>query len=151
MMPLQKQQDIWQETQQQQQQHQHQQHRYQLTFKDICPKWAERLEQQKQQQQLPFPLSITWLRWYSQIRESSKCIVGEAHGYSSIYLINCRECRRFCIKFMYLFLLHWYSRLEKNKNLFVKHWNQKHYRMLASYGDNNNNNNNKGLLSLLLL
>ena len=139
MMPLQKQQDIWQETQQQQHQH-----RYQLTFKDICPKWAERLEQQKQQ--LPFPLSVMWLIWwYSQIRESSKCIVGEAHGYSSIYLINCRECRRFCIKFMYLFLLHWYSRLEKNKNLFVKHWNQKHYRMLASYGDNNNN---KGLLLL---
>ena len=138
MMPLQKQQDIWQETRQQQPQ----QHRYQLTFKDICPKWAERLEQQKQQQ-LPFPLSITWLRWYSQIRESSKCIVGEAHGYSSIYLINCRECKRFCIKFMYLFLLHWYSRLEKNKNLFVKHWNQKHYRILASYGDNN-----KGLLLL---
>ena len=135
MMPLQKQQDIWQDTQQQQQ------HRYQLNFKDICPKWAERLEQQKQQ--LPFPLSVMWLRWYSQIRESSKCIVGEAHGYSSIYLINCRECRRFCIKFMYLFLLHWYSRLEKNKNLFVKHWNQKHYRMLASYGDNN-----KGLLLL---
>jgi hypothetical protein len=44
MMPLQAQQDTWQ----------------QLTFKEISPKWAERLEQQKQQ--LPFPLSITWLR-----------------------------------------------------------------------------------------
>ncbi len=130
MMPLQGQQDTWQYTQQQ----------CELTFKEISPKWAERLEQQKQQ--LPFPLSITWLRWYSKIRQSSKCIVGEAHGYSSIYLLNCRECRRFCMKFMYLFLLHWYSRLEKNKNLFVKHWNQKHYRIPA-YGDN------KALLLLL--
>jgi hypothetical protein len=130
MMPLQGQQDTWQYTQQQ----------CELTFKEISPKWAERLEQQNQQ--LPFPLSITWLRWYSKIRQSSKCIVGEAHGYSSIYLLNCRECRRFCMKFMYLFLLHWYSRLEKNKNLFVKHWNQKHYRIHA-YGDN------KALLLLL--
>ena len=114
MMPLQGQQDTWQYTQQQ----------CELTFKEISPKWDERLEQQNQQ--LPFPLSITWLRWYSKIRQSSKCIVGEAHGFTSLYLLSCKECKSFCVKFMDLFMLHSYSRLDKNKNLFVKHWNEKH-------------------------
>ena len=94
-----------------------------LAFKEISPKWAERLGQQKQ---LPFPFSITWLRWYSEIRCSSKCIVGEAHGFTSLYLLSCKECNSFCAKFMYLFMIHSYSRLDKNKNLFVKHWNEKH-------------------------
>jgi hypothetical protein len=94
-----------------------------LTFKEISPKWAERLGQQKQ---LPFPFSITWLRWYSEIRCCSKCIVGEAHGFTSLYLFSCKECNSFCVKFMNLFILHSYSRLDKNKNLFVKHWNEKH-------------------------
>ena len=31
-----------------------------LTLSDISPKWAKRLGEQ---QQLPVPLSITWLRW----------------------------------------------------------------------------------------
>jgi hypothetical protein len=94
-----------------------------LAFKEISPNWAERLGQQKQ---LPFPFSITWLRWYSEIRCSSKCIVGEAHGFTSFYLLSCKECKSFCVKFMNLFMLHSYSRLDKNKNLFVKHWNEKH-------------------------
>ena len=94
-----------------------------LAFKEISPNWAERLGQQKQ---LPFPFSITWLRWYSEIRCSSKCIVGEAHGFTSLYLFSCKECNSFCVKFMDLFMLHSYSGLDKNKNLFVKHWNEKH-------------------------
>jgi hypothetical protein len=31
-----------------------------LTLSDISPKWAKRLGDQ---QKLPLPLSITWLRW----------------------------------------------------------------------------------------
>jgi hypothetical protein len=33
-----------------------------LTLSDISPKWAGRLEQQ-----LPAPMSITWLRWWFEI------------------------------------------------------------------------------------
>ena len=52
-----------------------------LNLYDIAPRWAKRLEQNK----LPFPLSLTWLKWYFELDSPSKCIVGEAHGYSALY------------------------------------------------------------------
>lgn len=91
-----------------------------LTLNDISPRWAERLHQ------LPFPLSFQWLRWYLEIKCASKCVVGEAYGFSSSYIHNCEECDSFGWKFMFSFMLHSYSRLEENKQLFVNHWNEKH-------------------------
>jgi hypothetical protein len=91
-----------------------------LTLNDISPKWAERLHR------LPFPLSFQWLRWYSEIKYASKCVVGEAYGFSSSYIYNCKECDRFGWKFMLSFMIYSYSKLEENKQLFVKHWNEKH-------------------------
>ena len=45
-----------------------------LTLSDISPKWAKRLGEQ---QQLPVPMSITWLRWWFEIIYPPKCVVGE--------------------------------------------------------------------------
>jgi hypothetical protein len=91
-----------------------------LTLHDISPKWADRLYR------LPFPLSIQWLRWYFEIKCASKCVVGEAYDFSSSYIYNCKECDRFGWKFMLAFITNSYSKLEENKQLFVKHWDKKH-------------------------
>ncbi len=95
--------------------------RHELGFDTISPKWAERLSQP-----LPILISLRWLGYYSEIRSASRCVVGEAHGFSSSYLKTCPECNRFSIKFMYSFLVHSESRLEKNKVMFVRHWNEEH-------------------------
>jgi hypothetical protein len=98
-----------------------------LTLYDISRSWAERLGANKApQQQLPFPLSSTWIRWYSEIKNPSTCIVGEAYFYSKSYLKTCKECTKLSVKFMNSFLIHSQSRLDKNKKDFVNHWNEKH-------------------------
>ena len=89
---------------------------------EIAPKWAKRLEKQR----LPFPLSFTWLHWYYEIREPSKCIAGEAHGFSPFYTKTCKECDRFSVKFLYSFATHSYSNVQKKKDLFVEYWNEFH-------------------------
>ena len=94
-----------------------------LTLQDLSPRWQSRL---KERRSLPFPLSIEWFKWYAEIRNSSKCIVGEAYGYSSSYLNTCKQCNKICVKFMNYFMIHSRSGLEKNATLFVRHWNEEH-------------------------
>lgn len=98
-----------------------------LALSDISPKWAERLEGH---QQLPVPMSITWLRWYFELKRASRCVVGEAHRYSSSYIFDCRECDEIGWRFMLYFTLHSCSKLEENKQRFVAHWNMEHTKTL---------------------
>ncbi|MFY9795034.1 MAG: hypothetical protein WAK17_08710 [Candidatus Nitrosopolaris sp.] len=94
-----------------------------LKLYDISPKWAARLERG---QQLPTVLSLTWLRWYFELKRASRCVVGEAHSYSSSYMYYCRECDEIGWRFMLYFTLRSYAKLEENKHIFVKHWNSEH-------------------------
>jgi hypothetical protein len=94
-----------------------------LTLSDISPKWAKRLEEQ---QQLPVPLSITWLRWWFEIIYPPKCVVGEAYGFTRSYTYSCRECGNIGDKFSLYFTLHLSSKLEESKQRFVDHWNREH-------------------------
>ena len=94
-----------------------------LTLSDISPNWAKRLGEQ---QQLPVPLSVTWLRWWFEIIYPPKCVVGEAHGFTRSYIYNCRECGEIGEKFSLYFTLYLSSKLEENKQRFVDHWNKKH-------------------------
>ena len=71
-----------------------------LTFSDISPKWAKRLGEQ---QQLPVPLSLTWLRWYFELKRASRCVVGEANGYSSSFVYDCKERDEIGWRFMLYF------------------------------------------------
>jgi hypothetical protein len=103
-----------------------------LTLSDISPKWAKRLGEQ---QQLPVPLSITWLRWWFEIIYPPKCVVGEAHGFTRSYTYNCGECGKIGNKFSLYFTLHLSSKLEENKQGFVDHWNKEHTKFLTSWGD----------------
>lgn len=94
-----------------------------LTLSDISPKWAKRLGDQ---QKLPIPLSITWLRRWFEITSASECVVGEAHSLTSSYTTRCRECGKIGDKFSLYFTLNLCSKLEENKQRFVKHWNKEH-------------------------
>jgi hypothetical protein len=93
-----------------------------LTLEDISPKWASRLKSEN----IPIFMSPTWLRWRYELQKTSKCVVGEAYGYSSQYTENCDKCERIGCKFLYYFTFNWRKRLELNKQEFVKHWNEEH-------------------------
>jgi hypothetical protein len=97
-----------------------------LNLSDISPKWAKRLGDQRQQQHLPRPMSITWLRWWLEIIYPPKCVVGEAHGYTTKYISRCKECGEIGDKFSLYFTLNLSSKLEENKQRFIDHWNEKH-------------------------
>ena len=94
-----------------------------LTLSDISPKWAKRLGDQ---QQLPVPLSLTWLRWYFELKRASRCVVGEAHGSKSSYSYSCGECGKIGNKFTLYYTLHLSSKLEENRQRLVNHWNKEH-------------------------
>jgi hypothetical protein len=95
-----------------------------LTLEDISPKWAMRLKTKN----IPTFMSLTWLQWRFELQRSSKCVVGEAYGYSSEYTENCDECDRIGCKFLYYFMFNRRRKLEQNKQEFVKHWNEVHSR-----------------------
>jgi hypothetical protein len=94
-----------------------------LTLDAISPTWAKRLEESKL---LPL-LSLERLQLYLELKDTSKCIVGEAYGFSSSYVYNCKRCSKIGWKFMFYFMIHSYSKLERTKNEFVKHWGEKHH------------------------
>jgi hypothetical protein len=102
-----------------------------FTLNDIAPRWAKRLEQKK----LPFPLSLTWLKWYFELDSPSKCIVGEAYGYSASYEKRCKECDMLGWQFGHSFLIHSRSGLQRDVKIFVEHWNEKHKIYIHTQGD----------------
>ena len=94
-----------------------------LTLDIISPIWAKRLEGSKL---LPL-LSFRRLRLYLELKDTSKCVVGEANGFSSSYVSDCKRCSKIGWKFMFYFMIHSYSKLERIKKEFVKHWGEKHH------------------------
>ena len=94
----------------------------QLTLEDISPKWASRLNSEN----IPTFMSLTWLQWRFELQRSSKCVVGEAYGYSSEYTENCDKCDRIGCRFLYYFMFNRRRKLEQNKQDFLKHWNEVH-------------------------
>jgi hypothetical protein len=94
----------------------------QLTLEDISPVWASRLKKEN----LPTFMSSTWFKWCSELRKNSKCVVGEAYGFSSRYVYGCDDCNKIGCKFLYYFTLNWRRKLESNKQDFGRHWNKEH-------------------------
>jgi hypothetical protein len=54
---------------------------------------------------MPTFLSLTCLRWRYELQKSSKCVVGDAYGYSSQYTDDCYECDRIGCRFLNYFML----------------------------------------------
>jgi hypothetical protein len=94
-----------------------------ITLSDIAPKWARRFEQEKN---LPLPLSFKWIKWYFELDIPSKCVVGEAHGFSSSYEASCSVCNRLGWQFGHSFLVRSRTGLENDIQSLVAHWNEKH-------------------------
>jgi hypothetical protein len=94
-----------------------------LTLDVISPIWAKRLEESKL---LPI-LSLERLRLYLELKDTSKCVVGEAYGFSSSYVSSCKRCSIIGWKFMFYFMICSYSKLEGTKKEFVRHWGEKHH------------------------
>jgi hypothetical protein len=94
-----------------------------LTLETISPIWAKRLEESKL---LPL-LSLRRLRLYVELKHTSKCVVGEAYGFSSSYVYDCKRCSKIAWKFMFYFMICSYSKLEGTKKEFLKHWGEKHH------------------------
>jgi hypothetical protein len=94
---------------------------YKLGIGDISPIWSSRLKGK-----WPTLFSKTWFKWYFELKRTSKCVVGEAHGYSSSYIYSCKECDDIGWKFMFYYTINSRKKLELNKNRFVKHWNEAH-------------------------
>ena len=94
-----------------------------LLFSEISPIWSERLNQARDNIS---PFSLTRIRWYYELKNSSTCVVGEAYGFSSTYVSKCKKCNRLGWKFMFYFLIQSNSRIERTKIEFVNHWNKEH-------------------------
>ena len=94
-----------------------------LTLDVISLTWAKKLEESKL---LPL-LSLRRLQLYLELKDTSKCVVGEAYGFSSSYVRNCKSCSKISWKFMFYFMIHSYSKLEETKKEFVNHWSEKHH------------------------
>jgi hypothetical protein len=93
-----------------------------LTLYAVSPLWAKRLEESK----LFSLLSLRRLQLYLELRDTSKCVVGEAHGFSSSYVYSCKPCSKISWKFMFYFMIHSYSKLEATEKEFARHWSEKH-------------------------
>jgi hypothetical protein len=94
-----------------------------LTLDTTSPTWAKKLEESKL---LPI-LSLERLQLYLELKHTSKCVVGEAYGFSSSYVSSCKRCSTIAWKFMFYFMICSYSKLEGTKKEFVKHWGEKHH------------------------
>jgi hypothetical protein len=97
-----------------------------LTLRDITPQWFERLNKILNEND-----EETVHRLYSEINDYKRCIVGEAYGYDSSYIIqgtnrNCHECATLSGKFSYVLRRCNNRKLKEIIDKFTKHWNEKH-------------------------
>ena len=104
----------------------HYPHQQPLSLGDISPTWAIRLKEKRSHL---FLISLTRLKWLFEIIHPKKCVVAEAHGFSSSYTINCAECARMGNKFSLYFTMCLHKKLGENQQRFVKHWNEKHLKI----------------------
>jgi hypothetical protein len=101
----------------------HDELQHELLFSEISPMWSERLNLARDNIS---PISVTRLRWYLELKNSSTCVVGEANGFSAAYVSKCYKCNKLGWRFMFYFLIQSDSRIEKTKIKFVDHWNREH-------------------------
>jgi hypothetical protein len=97
-----------------------------LTLREIIPQWFERLNKILNEND-----ENTVNELYSEINDYARCIIGEAYGYDSSYVIsgtkkNCQECVAMSGRFSYVLRRYNKPQLEEIIDKFTKHWNKKH-------------------------
>jgi hypothetical protein len=96
-----------------------------LTIDEIVPKWAAKIST-IWEEGFPIPLSLQWWRCYFSLDSPAKCIIGEAHGYSSHYENECSICDSIGWDFGHSFLMRSNNDFMANVEKFVDHWNEIH-------------------------
>ncbi len=94
----------------------------------ISPTWSRRLCM------LPVQLP-TKIKWYLDLHDKGRCVVGEAYGMSSKYVDDCHECNKFSLDFESHFIQNKFAHLERTKELFIQHWNERHSDITTSLGN----------------
>lgn len=103
-----------------------------LTLRDITPQWFEQLNKILKEDDNEYII----YRLYSEINDYKRCIVGEAYGYDSSYVIqgtkrNCQKCTALSGNFSYVLRRYNNHKLEEIIDRFTKHWNEKHRDVIA--------------------
>jgi hypothetical protein len=95
----------------------------QVTFPELCPKWAAVVARRKQPDFILTKQELIDLQ-----RSMSRCIVGEAYGWTDAYgryffsTSHCKECLKLASRLQ--FPHRWDTYIPE----FVQHWNEKHMR-----------------------
>lgn len=100
-----------------------------VTLRDIAPQWFERLNKILNENDGNYEDIV--YRFYSEINDYKKCVVGEAYGYDQSYVMQgtkktCQECTTISGHFSYVLRQHNNCKLGEIIDKFIKHWNEKH-------------------------
>jgi hypothetical protein len=98
-----------------------------LTFEEIAPDWSKRLNKLTAANGISYEKDPI----YSDINDYEKCIVGEAYGYRSSYVIYgtidyCRKCSGFSHDFVCAAKGHDSDILMDTIQKLTEHWNEIH-------------------------
>jgi hypothetical protein len=98
-----------------------------LTFEEIAPDWSKRLNKLAAAKGISYEKDPI----YSDINDYGKCIVGEAYGYRSSYIIYgtvdyCRKCSGLSHDFVRATKRHYSDKLMDAIKKLTEHWNEVH-------------------------
>jgi uroporphyrinogen-III decarboxylase len=109
-----------------------------IGFKDISPQWFEKLNKildegnnkKENEDEIIHKL-------YHEINSYEKCVVGEAYGYDSSYVIEgtrkrCQQCVALSGNFSYYLRLFDKQKIIETIDEFTKHWNKQHKDVIMS-------------------
>jgi hypothetical protein len=102
-----------------------------LALKEITPQWFQRLNKILNENDVDLVYDL-----YSEINDYARCIVGEAYGFDSSYIIqgtkkNCQECLAISGKFSYTLRRYNKLKLKEIIDIFTEHWNERHRNVIV--------------------
>ena len=108
-----------------------------IGFKDISPQWFERLNKILDEDNKKENEDEVIHKLYSEINSYEKCVVGDAYGYDSSYVIEgtkkrCQQCVTLSGNFSYYFRLFDKLKIIETIDEFTKHWNEQHRDIIIS-------------------
>jgi hypothetical protein len=108
-----------------------------IGFKDISPQWFERLSKILDEDNKKENKDEIVHKLYPEINSYEKCVVGEAYGYDSSYVIEgtkkrCQQCVALSGNFSYYLRLFDKQKIIETIDEFTKHWNEQHRDVIIS-------------------
>lgn len=104
---------------------------YLIGLKDISPQWFEKLHKILDEDNKKENEDEIIHKLYPEINSYEKCMVGEAYGYDSSYVIEgakkrCQQCVALSGNFSYYLRLFDKQKIIETIDEFTKHWNKQH-------------------------